>query len=119
VSAAPPTNQKPSRRSFQYSLRTLLTAMLLAGFGMGWFAHRLKQASRQREAVAAIHKLGGAVAYDCDLRGEGTPGPVWLRQRLGDDFFTNVTWVNLGCSQVTAETMKQLQQALPNCEIDR
>ncbi|MCY2990028.1 MAG: hypothetical protein NTY19_19465 [Planctomycetota bacterium] len=116
---APTTISKPQRRWFQFSLRTMLIVMLLAGSGMGWFAHRLKQASRQREAVAAIQKLGGAVAYDCELRGEGAPGPVWLRQRLGDDFFTNVTWVNLGRTQVAAETMEQLQQALPNCEIDR
>lgn len=50
---------KPRRRWFRYSLRTLLALVLVTCLGLGWFAHKLKQARDQKETVAAIRQLGG------------------------------------------------------------
>ena len=48
MSTAPTTASKPQRRWLQFSLRTMMVVVLLAGGGMGWFAYKLKQARRQR-----------------------------------------------------------------------
>jgi hypothetical protein len=90
------TDDKPRRRWYQYSLRTLLLLMLLVSVGMSLVATRMRAARRQRDAVAAIKKSGGWVTYSHDddtsfpLPGRPPPGPLWLRRLLGDDFFTTV-----------------------------
>ena len=100
---------KPNRRRFQYSLRTLLLFVLLANVGMAWFGARWRAAGQQREAVAAIRTLRGAVTYDYEAdyearllayrAGKGPPvppgppappGPAWARRLLGEDFFADV-----------------------------
>jgi Leucine-rich repeat (LRR) protein len=95
--------RKPRLRWFQYSLRTLLLAVLLASIGMSWVAVRMQRARREREAVAAIVKLGGRVWYDYQLQqqdwdpspGTDPPGPVWLRNLLGENVFASVVGVDL------------------------
>jgi hypothetical protein len=57
------SNDKPRRRWYQYSLRTLLLLMLLVSVGMSAVATRMRTARRQRDAVAAIQESGGSVAY--------------------------------------------------------
>ena len=72
------------------------------------------EASRQqREAIAAIRKLGGVVSYDyyggrfdCEFSlaagrtvpvvTAGPPGPAWARKLLGDDFFADVVDMDYG-----------------------
>ena len=85
------------RRRFQYSLRTLLLVMTLACIGMSWLGVKMQQARKQREAVEAIEKLGGWVHYDYQVDQSGRwhfgavpPGPAWLRNGLGEDFFSTV-----------------------------
>ena len=48
------------RRGLQFSLSTLLFIVAALGIGLGV---RVRQADRQRQAIQAIHKLGGAVLY--------------------------------------------------------
>ena len=52
---------------------------------------------KQREVVEEIQKAGGEVAYDYQHDQHDTtskpPGPRWLRELLGDDFFADVTRV--------------------------
>jgi hypothetical protein len=58
-------NTKPKRRWFQYSLRTMLIVMLLAGSGMGWPAvhnhgsriTRTELACRERSASSEYRSL--------------------------------------------------------------
>jgi hypothetical protein len=108
-----------SKRSwFQFSLRTLMIFVTLFAVACSWFAVKMQQARRQREAVEAIVKLGGKVMYDYQSREQNEPvvaivksggqvmydyqfyeyeiqsarppGPAWLRNILGDDFFCTV-----------------------------
>jgi hypothetical protein len=86
---------KARRRSFQFSLRTLIVVMLLASIGMSWIAVNVQRAQRRRNAVEAIVGAGGYVTYEYDNRGEPEPPePVWLRNMLGDDFFAAVNTIS-------------------------
>jgi hypothetical protein len=94
---------KHKLRWFQFSLRSLLLFVLLVSVGMSWFAVKMQQAKRQKEAVAAIERLGGEVFYDYQYRvldvhtifvtEAQPPGPEWLQRLLGNDFFSTVTFV--------------------------
>ena len=59
------------RRRFQFSIRSLLVLTVAVALPCSWLGVELRQAMRQREAVAAIEKLGGMVFYDwqCDADG--------------------------------------------------
>lgn len=85
---------KPKRRWYQYSLRTLLLLMLVASIAMSWLSVRRQRAKAYREAIEAIQKEYGSVAYDWQVAQTGArpqpPAPEWLRKLLGDDFFGDV-----------------------------
>jgi Leucine-rich repeat (LRR) protein len=91
-----PATPKPKRRWYQYSLRTLLLLVLVVSIGMSWLAVRRQRAKRHREAVETIVKGGGSVAYDWQVAQNvpkpKPPGPAWLRNLLGDDFFADVVF---------------------------
>jgi len=96
---------KPTRRRFQYSLRTLLEVVTLCALPCSWLAVKLLQAEQQREAVASIEKLGGVVFYS------RPSGPPWLRSVLGNDFFDHVESVNLFSNpQITNADLKHLKR---------
>ncbi len=95
----------PRLRWFQYSLRTLFIAVFLVSIGMSWVAVRIERARREREAAAALMKLGGYVLYDYQQDQSGNslpvadpPGPGWLRNILGENFFATVVCVYLDSS---------------------
>jgi hypothetical protein len=81
--------------------RLLTTALCV------WLDIQVSAARRQREAVTAIVKAGGTVNYDYEfvpsaipadvqrrlVHGRVTPGPVWLRNQIGDDYFRTVVRV--------------------------
>jgi len=52
------------RWRFQYSLRSLLLVMLLTSIGMSWVGVRIWNTIRQKQAVAAIKRVGGTTEYD-------------------------------------------------------
>ena len=99
---------KPKRRWFQFSLKTFLLVMLLFAFGFAWLSH---QAREQRKAVAWVKEMGGTVGYDYEAGdGDGDPfgtkvvhppGPKWLRDILGIDFFDEVVVVALTSTPVS------------------
>ncbi len=100
--------RSPSRR-FRLSLRALMAIVLLLSLGLGWIVHRARV---QRQAVAAIERVGGRVLYDWqwkDLRSiaNGKPrGPRWLVECLGVDYFSDVTGVSFhgsGADEVTSQ----------------
>jgi hypothetical protein len=73
--------EKPKRRWFQFSLRTLLLLVLFCGAGLGLLGRKLEQTRRhirtRRRAVAELNKLGARLRYAREQR-------VWLARLLGD-----------------------------------
>jgi hypothetical protein len=92
---------RPRRRVLRFRLRTLF--VLLTLFCV-WLGIKVRDASRQKEAVAAIRRLGGDVRYDYQ-RSDATPSgyapaanswvPEWLLAALGLDLFYSVEFVNM------------------------
>ncbi len=91
----------PVRRNWlSLSLRSLLVLFTLLAVWMGIIANRARE---QRRIVAALSQYPGAmILYDheWDLSAGGEipkrrplgppPGPPWLRNRLGDEYFVTV-----------------------------
>ena len=90
------------RRRFQFSIRSLLLLTVAVAIPCSWLMQATREAKRQREAVAAIRRLG-YVVYDwqCDCDGHVMPiteepkAPAWLWHGLGVDFFSEATDVNM------------------------
>ena len=92
-------NRRPWRSYLRLSIRALLVLILVLACWLGWF---VRTARLQREAVAAVKKAGGFVWYDWEWKNgdyvqgiQRPPRPKWLVDRLGVDYFSNVTFVNL------------------------
>ena len=103
----------PRRRRgcFQFSLRTLLLAMLALGVVLGRFVQSVQ---KQQQAVSRITGYGGHVTYDYQLDAWGEfrrdssgnylrdlkpPGPRWLRRFVGDHYFQTAVRVWLGSEE--------------------
>ena len=78
----------------RFSLLTLAVCMLIACAVFGW---KVQSARAQRESVNWIEKTDGHVIYSHMLgeygqilRNPKAPGPEWLRNVLGIDFFDDV-----------------------------
>ena len=167
---------------FQFSVRSLLLSALAIALPCGWLAGDMKKAREQRKVVQEIEKIAGPfevgtglgdsfsfgpIQYDWQRANRQTPGAPWLRNLLGEDFFSEIVRVftlnmknadtkleclhaltalehltlegadvtdagldhlkHLSClrtlglrgTQVTDAGVKNLQQALPNCKIER
>jgi hypothetical protein len=97
---AEPTNAestKRKRRWFQFSLRTTMVAVTLLCVWLGVVCNR---ANRQRRAVEVLRKSGALVWYgyefEIDENGESRPpGPDWLRNLIGVDYFAAPTEVGM------------------------
>lgn len=82
------------------SVRGLMLAIAVLSAWMAWQTNR---ARAQRRAIDIIEASGGGFRYEdqpapcafCCLgqNEERPPGPAWLRNRLGDDYFRRVSWV--------------------------
>jgi hypothetical protein len=88
------------RQRFQFSLRSLLALVVVAALPCSWMAAEIKKAREQREAVEAVANLGGDWGYYQVGHFDGDsmtiippPEPARLRRMLGDDFFTDVSFV--------------------------
>jgi internalin A len=105
----PDQSRPKSRRHWlRLSLRGLIVLVLIIGGCLGWIAHFVHSAQRQRDIVAAVRNAGGSWLYDWQFEGgkvrvkPGTntisyeiPGwPNWLVDRLGPDYFGDVTQVD-------------------------
>jgi Leucine Rich repeat len=106
-------NDKPRVSRFRLSLRALMVIVLVSGGLIGWKANR---AHTQRRAVEAIKAINGNVVYDFQYAGNDvlTPAPFsarkepdapkWLRNLLGDEYFQEVTMVDIR-SPVSADLL--------------
>ena len=108
----------------QFSLKTLMLAVVVCALPLSWFAVRAERTKKEREATAEIDRLGGKVCYDyqCDesntqLGGAIAPGPAWLRKLRGDDFLASVVCVHVKGGQVTDDVLKRLTDQLANVEL--
>src|SRR5215471_19817094 len=115
----PSANPRP--RWLRYSLRTLLLLMTILCI---WLGLQVNAARRQREAVAAILKAGGDIAFDYQLirQPDGTltknpkpqeaspNAPRWLREYLGDEYFRRVEWVNVSKKTLSESDFQKLSE---------
>src|SRR5262249_50835262 len=89
------------RRWFQFSLRSLLVFIVVAAIVSGLLGKRIEQKNKERDATAAILRLGGTVTFDYQSEPNGKPrGPAWLRNLIGEHFFRDVSRVTLSGSNI-------------------
>jgi len=91
---------KPRRGWYQFHLWHLFVLVLIVAIPCSWFACRMAKAKRQKEAVRMITAATGEIIYDYQFGPDGispldvnVPGPQWLRNLVGLDFFADVTYV--------------------------
>jgi len=109
---AMPELPKRKLRWCQFSLRTLMIAVLVVGTGMAtWIVPIKKRAERRKAVVDSIRQNGGRIVYDYEVDSSGNPingaeppGPAWLRRVLGDEFFATV----IGATVTTSADMKNV-----------
>ena len=104
------------RWRFQFSIRSLLVLTVAVAIPCSWLAVEMKKAKGQREVVNEVTSAGGGVQYDWEFDAGGNllpnakpSGPGWLRNPLGDDFFSNVIHVWIGNTKVTDEGLERLK----------
>jgi len=109
------------RWRFQFSVRSLLVLTVAVAIPSSW-AVKIQEANRQRAATDAIMKLGGRVEYDYQIDlpvqpppNAQPPGPAWLRNLLGRDFFDRVTVVDLAGDDAELEALQGLPNLLGVC----
>ena len=83
----------PRRRRLQFSLSGILLLTALVG---AWLGPQVNRARRQREVVALVKQFQGELAYDYERDRNGKPpGPKWLRNWLGEDYFVDLIVVRV------------------------
>jgi Leucine-rich repeat (LRR) protein len=92
-------------------VRTLLLLVVATGGVIGWVAY---QARVQREAVAAIQRVGGRAMYEMPRSRRLPPAPpksptkLWVRKLLGDDAIDSVKFVGMSLDRVDDPLMKKI-----------
>jgi hypothetical protein len=109
------------RKRFQFSIRSFLLLAIAVAVPCSWLAVEMKKASNQKAYVATIRGNGGEAWYlDVQLQVPSiSPAAAaterkWLRDLLGEDFFYDVTSVNMDATvtdlSVTNADLKPLAQ---------
>ena len=98
------SSTRTHKRRFQFSLRTLLLLTAAVAVGAGLFKRQSDGARAQRAAAERIRQLRGYAYYDYQVDTSGShykvipnatpPGPKWLHDLLGVDFFCKVKVVD-------------------------
>ncbi len=106
---------KRARRRIRFSLRSMMTSVLLGGLACCWLAVKMRAAERQAELVEMIRQSGGAVYYNFQYDYEkrrriNSPPkmPVWLLDWLGPDLFSDVVGVTM--KNVSNQEIRTLQE---------
>jgi hypothetical protein len=104
---------------FQCSIRWLPVLLLAVAIPCGWLAIEVRSARNQQEAVKAIERLEATIYYDYQfdasdrvMRDATPPEPRWLRELLGDRFFSDVWYVGFLSpnSEVTDDSLDDVAQ---------
>lgn len=92
-------------RLWRYSLRGLLLFIAVCGVLLAIWTHH---ARTQRRARQAVEDAGAWVRftyeYDADgqsAKGAKPPGPAWIRELIGDEYFTSICDVSAQWSRLT------------------
>ena len=106
------------RRWFRFSLRMLLVVITVLCV---WLGFTVNAARRQKAALTAIQCVGGQFAFDYQhLTPRGrideaafdpkatAPGPAWLREWIGDDYFRTPLAVYFENALLTESDLAQL-----------
>ena len=103
------------RWRFQFSIRSLLVLVVVVAIPCSWFSWEMKQASKQKKVVRELWTLGGYAARDYVLQQSGNtpragpPGPAWLRNQLGEDFFASILEVDFISKPVTPAGLERVK----------
>lgn len=89
---------KHKLRWYQFSLRTLLLVVLMAGVGFGLVGRKFQQARQQRRAVDELEKLGARVVYT-DVEAKWLD--QWLCRLFGKNYGSVDYLALFSTSQVT------------------
>ena len=111
---------KSRRRWFSFSLRSMMLLVVVIAIPLGW---KVNRARNQRVVVAELQKLTVTdIAYDYQFvamkngRGKSLPpGPGWLIDLLGEEYFVEVVQIAVDDPQVTDETIALIAR-LPKIE---
>src|SRR5271168_1636867 len=93
---------KSWRHRLRFSVSGLMAFVLILGGGLGWALYRARV---QREAVAAIKRVGGESAYNWQwsngtpILPRKSPWPEWMRRTFDPDLLNTVTYVRLNGSK--------------------
>lgn len=109
----------------RFRLRTLLVAVAIIGVGCAWVGDRYMRGRREHAAVDALRR-GGIVLigydYEYDITrkykgfGVGKPNaPRWLRQILGEEFFSHV--VNVTTDPLEGASVFTNLKDLPDLQV--
>ena len=87
-----------------------------------WLGVVCNRANRQRQAVEAITKAGGEVLYDYQTGEDGLPanrdapqpGPKWLRDLIGIDYFATAAGVSINVQTGASDKMFEAVEQLPH-----
>ena len=100
----------------------MLLLVVVIAVPLAWKVNRVRN---QRAVVAELQKLNGIIYYDYQhsfnvglsrSAAPLPPGPDWLRNFLGVDYFAEVVHVNVSGPQVTNDTLAQLS-SLPHLQL--
>ena len=97
--AEPAVSDKPKRRWFQFSLKTLCAALVVASVTFGIWKRCIEPAEQQRAIVRRVESVGGAVGYAEPPKSE-SPLVHKCRDLLPRDYFDMVVHIDLGSSQL-------------------
>ena len=96
---------KHRRRWWQFSLGTLLVVIAILCGLFAWAGGQFRCVQQRRQAIVYLKDFGFDIQNDMSdfvLNGAGDldpPGPKWLRNWLGDDFFVDVVSVSSDVSR--------------------
>ena len=109
LSLLTPVADKPRRRWYQYSLRSLFILTTLVAIACSWYAYEMNEAAKRRAAIAEIEKLGGGVYYYDGPHGEPPKWYSWMRKLHGDQHLGNAVYVGLNNPGITDADLVHLR----------
>src|SRR5262249_36119434 len=101
------TDAKPKRRWFRFSLSSLL--LLITAICL-WLGLKMNQVRSIRLVVAEMNRVNGTIVFEHEQAAPGQapydpPGPKWLRQIFGDEFFEEVFQIHINDDAADDQTM--------------